>query len=78
MGQPRTRLFSQVLEDIKKGGKSWQEIKKERLWEDSKTSDFPSTDLYKIETMLENEENLLNTSLNQYCYTILFCLKLKF
>jgi hypothetical protein len=34
MGQSRIRRFSQVLEDINMGGKKWQEIKKERLWEE--------------------------------------------
>lgn len=29
MRWPRTRLFNEVLEDIKKGGKRWQEIKRE-------------------------------------------------
>jgi hypothetical protein len=32
-GRPRTRWFNQVPEDIKMEGKSWQEIEKERLWE---------------------------------------------
>jgi hypothetical protein len=31
MGQPRTRWLRHVLQDIKKRGKKWQEIEKERL-----------------------------------------------
>jgi hypothetical protein len=34
MGQPKRRWFNQVLEYIKNSGKMWQEIGKERLWED--------------------------------------------
>lgn len=45
----RTRRFTQVLEGIKKRGKSWQEI--ERLWEE--IGDFLFTDPYKMETMIQ-------------------------
>jgi hypothetical protein len=34
MGWSRTRWFGQVLGDVRKRGKSWQEIEKERLWEE--------------------------------------------
>jgi hypothetical protein len=46
------RYFSQVLEDIKKGGKNWQKIKKERVWE-IKIRESLSISLYKTDTMLE-------------------------
>jgi hypothetical protein len=42
MGQPRTRWFSQVLEDIKRRGKSWQEIEEEGSWEAGKDWSFVS------------------------------------
>jgi hypothetical protein len=32
-GWSRTRWFSQVVEESKRSGNSWQEIKKRRLWE---------------------------------------------
>jgi hypothetical protein len=33
MGLPRTRWLSQLMEDVKKRGRSWQESEKERLEE---------------------------------------------
>jgi hypothetical protein len=32
--KPRMRWFSQILKGIKKTGKSWQEFRRERLWEE--------------------------------------------
>jgi hypothetical protein len=49
--------FSQIPEDIEKGGHSWQDIIKEWLWEDTdKIGDFSSTDFYKTDTMLEGRK----------------------
>lgn len=50
----RTRWYNLVLEVIKKGWKSWQEIEKERVKKEE-TGDFSSIDLYKMEMMLEEE-----------------------
>jgi hypothetical protein len=44
MGQPSTRWFSQVLEDIKNRGKSWARNKKTKdYWNKDETGDFSST-----------------------------------
>jgi hypothetical protein len=34
MGQSTIRRFGQVLEEVKMCGRRWQEIEKERLWEE--------------------------------------------
>jgi hypothetical protein len=52
-GQPRTREFSEVLKGIKQRGLTGQETEKERLWEQRVIGDFPSTGLYKMETILK-------------------------
>jgi hypothetical protein len=56
MGQPRTRGFSQVLEDIQKRGNNWQEIGKEILWDEKRLEigDFTFINPYKMKMMLED------------------------
>jgi hypothetical protein len=51
----KKRVFSQVLEDIKKRRKNWNKIEKERLWEEIKG--FSSIDPYKAETILKDESS---------------------
>jgi hypothetical protein len=53
---PRTRRFSQVLEDIKRRRRSWQEIKMKRQWEERRAWDFSSADLLDF-----NSSHLMKT-----------------
>lgn len=48
---PEQAEFNQIPEEIKKRWKSWQECENE-----IETEDFSSIDLYKMETMIEEED----------------------
>jgi hypothetical protein len=58
MQQPRRRWFSQEWKDSKQSGKSWQYIKKRKLWEEYKTGNFSSTGQYEMELMFGGGEHI--------------------
>lgn len=54
MGHPTCR-FGQILEDIKKRGKSWQLNEMEMFQEDRRDERLQITDLYKTEKMIKDD-----------------------
>jgi hypothetical protein len=60
MGQPRTR-FTHVLDDIRKRGKIWQEVKRESCGKKEEIGECSSIYLYKTYDMLEEEEEMFTT-----------------
>jgi hypothetical protein len=52
MGRPRTWRFNQILKDMKRRGKRWQEIEK-NFGIVEEIGDFSSAQSYKTETMEE-------------------------
>jgi hypothetical protein len=48
------KWFSEIIDDIKKKGKSWQEIEKDIfLWKIKEIGDILNIDLYQMEMILE-------------------------
>jgi hypothetical protein len=52
----RTRWFGQVLGDMKKIGKSWQKIKKKKVWEEE-IGNYVPLNLNEMETMLQEDSS---------------------